>query len=79
VLGCLLAHDFSEDLEVLSDFEKMFLILWPKPVKTLRPKTPTPATTPIKDWNTTLPALGSKYAKKLPICKIYSSLLTKVG
>jgi hypothetical protein len=63
-------HSFSEDLLVLSDFEKIFLNLWPRPLKTLRPKTPTPATTPIKDWNTTLPLLGSKYAKKLPKCKI---------
>jgi hypothetical protein len=68
-LGLLVVHYFSGDL-LDSEREKIPLTLCPMPLNILRPNTPTPATTPIIDWNTTLPALGSKYAKKLTKCNI---------
>jgi hypothetical protein len=54
LLGFLVIHYFSGDL-LDSVLEKIPLTLWPTPLKTLRPKTPTPATMPMTDWNTTLP------------------------
>jgi hypothetical protein len=48
LLGFLVFHYFSGDL-LDSDLENMPLTLWPTPLKTLRPKTPTPATIPITD------------------------------